>query len=120
MTPPSGALSIPHSATFMDLDGDCMPDMYLTKTFTDTDSTVKTQYEIYIQKKFNNKQMYCYVQSDNFGSLKTSVEQTIPLVSFADMDRDGMVDIVFFKDSAVHTIYNKYSANGASETNLCK
>lgn len=31
-----------------------------------------------------------------------------------------MTDMVFFKDSSVHVLYNKYSANGASETNLCK
>jgi len=42
-TPTSGLLSIPHSATFIDLDGDCMPDIFLTKTFTDSsDSTTKT------------------------------------------------------------------------------
>lgn len=64
--------------------------------------------------------MYCYVQSDNFGDLKASVESHVPLVSFSDIDRDGMTDMVFFKDSSVHTLYNRYSANGASETNLCK
>jgi len=31
-----------------------------------------------------------------------------------------MTDMLFFKDSAVHVFYNKYSANGASDSNLCK
>ena len=36
------------------------------------------------------------------------------------MDRDAMTDMVFFKDGAVHVMYNQYTANSASETNLCK
>ena len=67
--------------------------------------------------------MYCLVQGDDFAALSAASATTdahIPLVSFGDMDRDGMVDMVFFRDSAVHTFYNMYSANSASETNLCK
>lgn len=33
LTPTPGALSIPHSGTFTDLDGDCMPDLFLTRTY---------------------------------------------------------------------------------------
>jgi hypothetical protein len=51
---PSGnsVLSSPHSAAFLDLDGDCMPDLFLTKTDT---TTKETWYEIYIQKMEDNK-----------------------------------------------------------------
>lgn len=38
------ALSIPHSAAFLDLDGDCMPDLFLTKERVDG----TLFYEIYI------------------------------------------------------------------------
>lgn len=41
---PNAALSIPHSASFLDLDGDCMPDLFLTKERQDT----SLFYEIYI------------------------------------------------------------------------
>ena len=40
----NAALSIPHSVSFLDLDGDCMPDLFLTKERPD--STLF--YEIYI------------------------------------------------------------------------
>ncbi|CDW88409.1 UNKNOWN [Stylonychia lemnae] len=118
-TPIAGSLSIPHSGSFLDIDGDCMPDLFLTKTYTNPEGVSSTQYEIYIQKKFNNRQRYCMVQTDDFKYLG-GAESQIPLINFADMDRDGMTDMVFFRDSAVHTFYNQYIANSASETNLCK
>lgn len=42
------------------------------------------------------------------------------MVDFADIDRDGMHDMIFFKDSSIYTFFNKYSANSESEANLCK
>jgi hypothetical protein len=46
LEPESNAgMSIPHSASFLDLDGDCMPDLFLTKQRS-IDSTLF--YEIYI------------------------------------------------------------------------
>lgn len=45
LTPAAGGLSVPHSASFLDLDGDCMPDLFLTKTDANTSDT---RYEIYI------------------------------------------------------------------------
>ena len=44
------------------------------------------------------------------------------MVEFADMDRDGRTDMSTY-DSAKHSIftfYNRYTANSASEVNLCK
>lgn len=48
MTPLDAPLSIPHSATFIDIDGDCMPDLFLTKVRIDpiTNNTLNS-YEIY-------------------------------------------------------------------------
>ncbi len=44
LTPSSSPLSTPHSAAFLDLDGDCMADLFLTKT----NGALQT-YEIYNQ-----------------------------------------------------------------------
>ncbi len=44
------------------------------------------------------------------------------MVEFADMDRDGMTDMITY-DSArqsIKTFYNRHTANSASEVNLCK
>ena len=54
----NSALSIPHSAAFLDLDGDCMPDLFLTNERPDS----SLFYEIYIQRMTpTNKQTYCLV-----------------------------------------------------------
>lgn len=43
-------LSTPHSAAFLDLDGDCMPDLFLTKeVFDEAGSPTGFIYEIYNQ-----------------------------------------------------------------------
>ena len=42
------------------------------------------------------------------------------MVDFSDIDRDGMPDMLFYRDSAVYTFFNKYSSNSASDTNLCR
>ena len=107
------SLSIPHSAAFLDLDGDCMPDLFLTKERVDG----TLFYEIYIQRMTsNNKQLYCLVQRDEMGS------QDDMLVEFADMDRDGMTDMITYDSSkqSILTFYNRHTANSASEVNLCK
>ena len=104
----SGTLSIPNSAAFIDLDGDCMPDLFLTK---EVDSG-KLVYEVYIQRMVNGQQKYCFVQTD------TLPENT--MIEFADVDRDGMVDMLFVTGgTTLHTLYNLYTALPATETNLC-
>jgi len=50
-------LSVPHSSSYIDLDGDCMPDIFLTRG---TGNNVR--FEIYIQKRFEKEQRYCLVQ----------------------------------------------------------
>lgn len=60
------SLSVPHSASFIDLDGDCMPDLYLTKEHKDAESGLTNYYyEIYIQKMVNGNHKYCLVQTDS-------------------------------------------------------
>jgi hypothetical protein len=114
LTPQTQAsLSIPHSAAFLDLDGDCMPDLFFTKERLDG----TLFYEIYIQRMTtSNKQTYCLVQRDEMGSVDDM------MVEFADMDRDGMTDMITYDSSkqSIFTFYNRHTANSASEVNLCK
>lgn len=114
INPESGSdLSIPHSSSFIDLDGDCMPDIFLTRkkgnSFT---------FEIYIQTNYKNSQRYCLVQR---GELKTDkAEGKPPLIEFADMDRDAMFDMIFYLNKEVYTLYNKVKPNGARRLDLCR
>ncbi len=62
--------------------------------------------------------MYCLVQTDDFADLDAL--PAVPMVDFSDIDRDGMPDMIFYRDSAVYTFFNKYEANSASDTNLCR
>jgi hypothetical protein len=43
------------------------------------------------------------------------------MIDFADMDRDGMTDMVFYDEgnSAIYTLYNKKVANKATDDSLC-
>ena len=67
-----------------------MPDLFLTKERADGTHF----YEIYIQRMTaNNKQLYCLVQRDEMGL------QDDLLVEFADMDRDGMTDMITYDSS---------------------
>jgi hypothetical protein len=44
------------------------------------------------------------------------------MIDFADMDRDGMPDMVYYDQNhkSIMTFYNKHSANQPNELNLCK
>lgn len=44
----------------------------------------------------------------------------MPLISFADFDRDGMTDMIYDSGSQIYIFYNKLVANAATEANLCK
>lgn len=88
-----------------------MPDLFLTKELTTGDVMA----EIYIQRMIDGKQKYCLVHTDTFKDSKN-----VPLIDFADMDRDSMVDMIFMQGNTIYTFYNKYEGNAATETNLCK
>lgn len=93
MVPAVGSLSMPHSATFTDIDGDCMPDLFLTKSVGND-----TVYELYSQRTINSQQMYCLVQTDSLSQLDggDGVIPQIPIFDFVDMDRDVSSEILFF------------------------
>ena len=56
-------ISAPHSNSFLDLDGDCMPDIFLQKQRikfnTPLPSSYENYFEIYVQKLYNGKQKFC-------------------------------------------------------------
>ena len=61
----SDIISIPNSNAFIDLNGDCVPELVLTRqTGSDADrqdgsKTVETYYEIYSQTFVGGRSMYC-------------------------------------------------------------
>ena len=56
---PGDMISSPHSNSFVDLNGDCMPDIFLQKQRaikSDKGATVyQNYYEIYVQKIFKTR-----------------------------------------------------------------
>jgi hypothetical protein len=60
---PSDIFSSPHSNSFVDLDGDCMPDIFLQKQAVKSNilgkNVYENYYEIYVQKIHKGKQMFC-------------------------------------------------------------
>ncbi|ORX98916.1 integrin alpha N-terminal domain-containing protein [Basidiobolus meristosporus CBS 931.73] len=92
-------ISNPHSNAFIDLDGDCLADLFIT--CKDTDSS-----PVHFQIWTNNKN----------GQFKLGQEGDLPNgagpVSFADMDGDGTMDMVFpvcpNNDACeIHIVYNQ-------------
>ena len=46
--------------------------------------------------------------------------QEMPLIEMADVNRDGMMDLAFMTaEGELTVLYNKYSAPGPREDNLC-
>ena len=66
----------------------------------------------------DGQQKYCLIQTDALPVDSTS--NVIPLVDFGDFDRNSMIDMIYYHDNQVYTFYNKFSANSASDTSLCK
>lgn len=124
-------VSMPHSVSLIDIDGDCMADLFLTVV---DPSTQKTYYELYIRREVSvsdedlesdfyansssssgissssgsltmlkGMNAYCLVQRDELPMHMNN------LVNFADADRDGMVDMIFVtkNDLSLHVFYNK-------------
>lgn len=88
-------ISNPHSNAFIDLDGDCLSDLFVTCR----DNT----YEIWKNTKDKG---FVFSRS---GDLPSNAGQ----ITFSDMDADGTLDMVFTecdesgKDCSLHIVYNK-------------
>ena len=108
----SDALSVPNSNAFLDLNGDCVPELVLTRT-----GSSNNYYEIYQQVFVDDKSMYCLAKQD--GQLIAGTE-AMPFIEFADFNRDGMTDMAFASKAGVLTVlYNQYTSPGPKSTNLC-
>jgi hypothetical protein len=96
-----------------------MPDIFLSKVDVDG----RPYFEIYVQKLFDNVQKYCLIQTNLHYTVELT--NTVPLVQFADMDQDGMVDVVFFAGKSINVLYNllpakKYNTGTINDQqNLC-
>lgn len=118
---PRKKLSTPHSTSLIDLDGDCLSDLFVTIT---DQATGKTYYEIYLRRErevaeetgeeftLNETSFDKTLQGLNSFCLVAREEvppQTNNLFSFADVDRDAMVDLLFItkNDLSLHVYYNK-------------
>ncbi|CAG8512992.1 15985_t:CDS:10 [Funneliformis mosseae] len=112
---PPCILSEPHSNAFIDLNGDCRSDLFLTCQ----DTSGKISYQIWTST------INGYVFS-KFGDLPQGVGQ----ISFADMDGDGTLDMVFpvcNNGCKIHVAYNnqiplcenKNSKNCRKVSELC-
>jgi integrin alpha FG-GAP repeat containing protein 1 len=86
-TEPACQLSEPHSSAFIDLDGDCLADLFLVCKGS---AAWSLTYQIWIAEKVNEGSASTY---------KFAKGGTLPpgagALSFADMDRDGTIDVVF-------------------------
>ncbi|CAG8492968.1 10051_t:CDS:10 [Paraglomus occultum] len=95
-TPPC-KLADPHSNAFVDLNGDCLSDLFLT---CQDDNDVKS-FQIWINDKENG---FVLKEDGNF-------PEGTGQISFADLDGDGTIDMIFpvcSKSSCeIHTAYNR-------------
>lgn len=98
-------LTMPHGNAFIDLNGDCLPDLFLDAV----DSSGQRRFEVWINKKTNQ----------TAGNFQLSVDNTfiIPngtgLPTFADFDGDGSVDVIFpicnltdCQNPSLHVLFN--------------
>eukprot|EP00352_Strombidinopsis_acuminata_P007097 CAMPEP_0176362462 /NCGR_PEP_ID=MMETSP0126-20121128/18448_1 /TAXON_ID=141414 ORGANISM="Strombidinopsis acuminatum, Strain SPMC142" /NCGR_SAMPLE_ID=MMETSP0126 /ASSEMBLY_ACC=CAM_ASM_000229 /LENGTH=120 /DNA_ID=CAMNT_0017718395 /DNA_START=655 /DNA_END=1017 /DNA_ORIENTATION=- len=98
-------LSTPHSASLVDFDGDCISDLFITVT-----SGGKSYYEIYLRRE----RVASLSEVEDEAANKTTVNapvkglnsycliarQEVPdysgnLFTFSDIDRDGMIDMLY-------------------------
>jgi hypothetical protein len=102
-----------HSTSFLDLNGDCSPDIFIQMT-SPTGSGYTHHYDILFSRQVNGEQKFCrhktntmkhFVASTAFD--KPAAEGDIPYVNFVDIDRDGMMDAYFYYKGQIWVYYNK-------------
>lgn len=97
---PQSRLTQPHSSSLIDLDGDCISDLFLTVTDGKT-----SYYEIYLRRERISQE-----NATGYNSYCLVAREEIPsnsLVQFTDVDRDGMIDLVYSTESTLNIHYNK-------------
>jgi len=83
-------LSRPHSTSFIDLNGDCMADLFVTSA-----SDNQKYHEIWIKKQSG----YCL----RFFNI---VDKDTSQVSFTDIDRDGRIDFIYMENGKLKIQHN--------------
>jgi hypothetical protein len=96
-------IASPHSNSFLDLNGDCVADIYLHRISSQTSIAYG---EIYIQMLVNNQSKYCLIQKHEY----TTTPNSFPLASFDDMNKNGMIDVIFMEGTIIKVFYNKIKA----------
>ena len=95
-------LSEPHSAASIDLNGDCLSDLFLTVC----DSQGNRYFQVLLNAKNGN---YCLVLTEKVGN---STGQ----VTFADVNKDGKADLLFpVGNDRIHILFNSNSASHTCE-----
>lgn len=116
-------LSSPHSVSMVDFDGDCMADLFLT--LQEADDPDKKYFEIYLRRErkpstseTGNAKLtipgtgsLCLAQSDDI-----SANQNAQLFEFADVDRDGLIDMLFLTSKKTMNFIVNYNQLPAPAT----
>ena len=108
----SDLISMPNSNAFIDLNGDCLADLVLTRQTGNPEDTtnVSTYYEIYSQLFVDGKVKFCLAAQDGQLVSPTDVRtgtkgsSKMPFMEFADFNRDGMTDMAFMSETGTLTI----------------
>ena len=87
----------PHSNAFLDFNGDCLADLFLMCV----DSHGSHSFQIWVNGKSNGFRL----------ALKGDLPDNVGQISFADMDSDGAIDMVFpvctSKECTIHIAFNQ-------------
>ncbi|KAJ5068550.1 t-cell immunomodulatory protein [Anaeramoeba ignava] len=101
---PSREFSYQNSNSFVDLNGDCLPDLFVTSV-EQTENGNQTFFEIWINKKTHFEFYKEYLAPNGAGQ-----------VSFADFNSDGAIDMIFpvcypaktcSEKNEIHIVFNK-------------
>ena len=122
-------ISFPNSNAFIDLNGDCLADIILTRqdgSPTDMETkTVNTYYEVYAQVFVDGKSKYCLASQDGklvdpADTRGTSGSAAMPFLELADFNRDGMIDMAFATETGeLNILFNQKTSPGPKAANLC-
>ncbi len=110
-TKPIRSFADAHSSAFLDLDGDCVNDLFLVTTENNINYV-----EIWRGRTVNNSVYYCFFQ-------EFKLDPSIGHFSFADIDRNGYIDIVFPIDKGVPAIgisFNQISIGMNWDEDYCE
>ena len=133
----SDLISMPNSNAYIDLNGDCLSDIFLTRQTgsqadkQDITKTVDSYYEIYSQQFVDDPSVeggktskYCLAsQSGTIIASKNAMgtSDSLPLIEITDFNRDSMFDLLFVtKEGEITILYNQIKAQTVSTENICR